>query len=88
MDGPWWRGLRECGPQEKGLANQYACLENPMNSMKRQIDKARKDKFPRSVGVQFATSVKTLIESLYLTFSMQIKYCLVRVSGGPRLKLS
>ena len=55
MDGPWWRGLRECGPQEKGLANQYACLENPMNSMKRQIDKARKDKFPRSVGVQFAT---------------------------------
>ena len=33
-DGSWWRGLTECGPLEKGMANhQYSCLENPMNSM-------------------------------------------------------
>ena len=34
---------------------QYSCLENPMNSMKRQKDRTLKDKFPRSVGAQYAT---------------------------------
>ena len=34
---------------------QYSCLENPMNSMKRQKDKTLKDELPRSVGVQYAT---------------------------------
>ena len=31
---------------------QYSCLENPMNSMKRQIDRILKEELPRSVGVQ------------------------------------
>ena len=28
---------------------QYSCLENPMNSMKRQKDRTLKDELPRSV---------------------------------------
>ena len=34
---------------------QYSCLENPMNSMKRQNDRILKEKLPRSVGAQYAT---------------------------------
>ena len=34
---------------------QYSCLENPMNSMKRQKDRTLKNELPRSVGVQYAT---------------------------------
>ena len=34
---------------------QYACLENLMNSMKRQKDRTLKDKLSRSVGAQYAT---------------------------------
>ena len=34
---------------------QYSCLENPMNSMKRQKDTTVKDEFPRLVGAQYAT---------------------------------
>ena len=34
---------------------QYSCLENPMNSMKRQKDMILKDEFLRSVGAQYAT---------------------------------
>ena len=33
----------------------YSCLENPMNSMKRQKDRALKDELPRLVGAQYAT---------------------------------
>ena len=38
-----------------GKPLQYACLENPMNSMKRLKDMAMKDELPRLVGVQYAT---------------------------------
>ena len=34
---------------------QYSCLENPMNSMKRQKDRTLKDELPRSVVAQYAT---------------------------------
>ena len=37
-----------------GKPLQYSCLENPMNSMKRQKDRALKDDLPRSVGAQYA----------------------------------
>jgi len=36
-----------------GKPIQY-CLENPMNSMKRQKDITLKDEFPRSVGACYA----------------------------------
>ena len=36
-----------------GKLLQYSCLENPMNSMKRQKDRTLKDELPRSVGAQY-----------------------------------
>ena len=38
-----------------GKPLQYSCLENPMNSMKRQKDRTLKDELPRPVGAQNAT---------------------------------
>ena len=38
-----------------GKPLQYSCLENPMNSMKRQKDRTLKDELPRCVGAQYAT---------------------------------
>ena len=38
-----------------GKLLQYSCLENPMNSMKKQKDRTLKDELPRSVGAQYAT---------------------------------
>ena len=37
------------------MANQYSCLENPMNNMERQKDMALKDELPRTVDTQYAT---------------------------------
>ena len=37
-----------------GKPLQYSCLENPMNSMRRQKDKTLKDELPRLVGAQYA----------------------------------
>ena len=34
---------------------QYSCLENPMNSMKRQKDRTLKDELNRLVGAQYTT---------------------------------
>ena len=38
-----------------GKPLQYSCLENPMNSMKRQKDRTLRDELSRSVGAQHAT---------------------------------
>ena len=38
-----------------GKPLQCSCLENPMNSMKRQNDRILKEELPRSVGAQYAT---------------------------------
>ena len=38
-----------------GKPLQYSCLEDPMNSMKRQNDRTLKEELPRSVGTQHAT---------------------------------
>ena len=52
-----WRSLDRMWSTGEGNGKplQYSCLENPMNSMKRQKDKTWKDEFPRSVGAQYAT---------------------------------
>ena len=34
---------------------QYSCIENAMNSMKRQNDRILKEELPRSVGAEYAT---------------------------------
>ena len=41
--------------EENGKPLQYSCLENPMNSMKRQNDRILKEELPKSVGAQYAT---------------------------------
>ena len=38
-----------------GKPLQYSCLENPMNSVKRQNDRILKGELPRLVGAQYAT---------------------------------
>ena len=38
-----------------GIPLQCSCLENPMNSIKRQNDRILKEELPRSVGAQYAT---------------------------------
>ena len=38
-----------------GKPLQYSCLENPMNSMKRQNDRISKEELTKSVGAQYAT---------------------------------
>ena len=38
-----------------GKLLQYSCLENLMNSMKRQKYRTLKDELPRLVGAQYAT---------------------------------
>ena len=58
---PQWVGMVERSDrmwstgEGNGKPLQYSCLENPMNSVKRQIDRILKEEFPRSVGAQYAT---------------------------------
>ena len=41
--------------ERNGKPLQYSCLENPMNSMKRQNDRILKEELPRAVDAQYAT---------------------------------
>ena len=43
-----------CTGKGNGKPLQYSCLENPMNSMKRQNDRILNKELPRSVGAQIA----------------------------------
>ena len=45
----WFTGERN------GKPLQYSCLENPMNSMKRQKDRRLKDELPQLIGAQYTT---------------------------------
>ena len=47
-------GLGRCRGGRHGNPLQYSCLENPMNSMKRQKDIKLEDELLRSVGVHCA----------------------------------
>ena len=38
-----------------GEGNSYSCLENPINSRKKQKDMTLREELPRSVGAQYAT---------------------------------
>ena len=38
-----------------GKPPQYSCLDNPMNSMKRQNDRILKEELPKLVSAQYAT---------------------------------
>ena len=41
--------------ERNGKPLQYSCLENPMNSMKRQKARTLKNELPSLVGAQYAT---------------------------------
>ena len=41
--------------EEHGKPLHYSCLENPMNSVKREKDMTLKDELPRSTGAQYTT---------------------------------
>ena len=53
----WWKGLTECDQTGEGNGKplQYSCLENPMNSLKRQNDRIFKEELSGLVGAQYAT---------------------------------
>ena len=44
-----------CNGEGNGKPLQCSCLENPMNSMKRQKDRTLKDELPSSVDAHYAT---------------------------------
>ena len=68
---------------EEGNGNQYPCLENPMDSMKRQKDRTLKNELPRSVGAQYATGDqwRTNSRKNEETKAKQKQYPVVDVTG-------
>ena len=57
FDGMWSTGEGNGKPLQYSFFSfsfffQYSCLENPLNSMKRQNDRILKERLPRSVGAQ------------------------------------
>ena len=48
-------GLGRSPGEGNGKPLQYSCLENLMDSMKRQKERTLKDELPRSLGTQYAT---------------------------------
>ena len=66
-----------------GKPLQYSCLENPMNSMKRQNVRILKEELPRSVGAQYATGDQWRNSSRKIEGMepKQKQYPLVKVTG-------
>ena len=66
-----------------GKPLQYSCLENPINSMKRQKDRTLKNELPRSVGGQYATGDqwRTNSKKNEETKAKQKQYPVVDVTG-------
>ena len=55
-DGSWWRCMTECGPLEKGMANNFSILAlRTRTSMKRQNDRILEEELPSSLSAQYAT---------------------------------
>ena len=48
-----------------GKPRQYSCLENPMNSMRRQNDRILKQELPRSVGAQYVNLMGMSLSKLW-----------------------
>ena len=72
--------MRSTG-KRNGKPLQYSCLENPMNSMKRQKDRILKEELPRSVGAQYATgdqiaNIRWIIEKAR-EFQKNIYFCFI-----------
>ena len=72
--------------ERTGKPLQYSCLENPVNSMKRQKDRTLKDELPRSVGAQYVTGDQWRNNSRKNeeTEPKQKQYPIVDVTGDRR----
>ena len=56
---------KKCSTREgNGKPLQYSCLENPMNSMKRQKGRTLKDELLRSLGAKYATGGQRINNSI------------------------
>ena len=57
LDGSWMENSEKMWfiGERNGKPVQSSCLENPMNSVKRQKDMTVKDELSRSVGAQYTT---------------------------------
>ena len=77
--------MRSTG-EGNGKPLQYSCLENPMNSMKRQRDRTLKDELLKSVGAQYATGVQRINNSRKNeeTEPKQKQHPVVNVTGDGR----
>ena len=67
-----------------GKPLQYSCLENPVNSMKRQKDRILTDELPRLVGAQYAPGEEWRNNSRKVeeTEPQQKQWPVVDVTGG------
>ena len=65
-----------------GKPLQYSCLENAMNSMKRQKDMTLEDELPRSEGVQYATGEERRAIKIDPERMKQLGHTAVYVAGG------
>ena len=73
-----------------GKPLQYSCLENPMNSMKRQNGRILKEVLPRSVGAQYATGAKWRNNSIKneAMEPKQKQYPVVDVTGAAKSNIA
>ena len=60
MQGQWWVRVESSDKtwstgEGNGKPLQYPCLQNPMNSVKRQKERILEDEPPRSISVQYAS---------------------------------
>ena len=67
--------------ERNGKPLQYSCLENPMNSMKKQKDRTVKHEPPRSLGAQYATGDQWRNNSRKNEGIEQKQYPVVKVTG-------
>ena len=66
-----------------GKPLQYSCLENPINSIRRQNDRILKEEIPRLLGAQYATGDQCRNNSIKneVLESKQKQYPVVDVAG-------
>ena len=73
--------------EENGKPLQHSCLENPMNSTKKQKDMTLKDELLRSAGAQYATGEDQRNSSRRKEPEPRWKQCPVVAGSGGESKV-